>query len=85
MAVEFLDGGTISKILVGDSAESLSNGVIQFLSNPEEFEERLSHLHSMVLHEFTWTKRTGQLLSFVEQACKNSNPEFEHIRPLPDC
>jgi glycosyltransferase involved in cell wall biosynthesis len=85
MAVEFLDAGTISKILVGDSVESLSNRIIQFLSNPEEFEERLSDLHAMVLHEFTWRKRTRQLLSFVQKACENSNSDFEQIRPVPDC
>jgi glycosyltransferase involved in cell wall biosynthesis len=85
MAVEFLDAGAVSKILLGDSAESLANGIIQFLSYPEEFEERLSELHLMVLDEFTWEKRTGQLLSLVAKACQHSKPPLEYMRPLPDC
>src|SRR3954469_4979605 len=62
MAVEVLEAGAVSKILLGDSAKALANGIIQFLSYPEKFEERLSELHLMVLDEFTWEKRTGQLL-----------------------
>jgi glycosyltransferase involved in cell wall biosynthesis len=66
MALEFFDRGTVCKILVGDSATALANRIIDFLSDPEQFEERLSDLHSMVLSEFTWRNRTGQLLSVAE-------------------
>ncbi len=68
MALEFFDAGTVRKILVGDSSEALANRIIEFLSDPEQFEERLSDLHSMVLREFTWTNRTAQLLSVVATA-----------------
>jgi glycosyltransferase involved in cell wall biosynthesis len=85
MALEFLDAETVCKILVGDTAESLANGIIQFLSHPEQFEERLLDLHSMVLREFTWRKRTGQLLNIVAKACQDSNADLKYLRPLPDC
>jgi glycosyltransferase involved in cell wall biosynthesis len=68
MALEFFDSGTLRKILVGDSATALANRIIDFLSDPEQFEERLSDLHSMVLREFTWRNRTEQLLSVVATA-----------------
>jgi glycosyltransferase involved in cell wall biosynthesis len=85
MALEFLDAETVCKLLVRESTESLANGIIQFLSHPEQFEERLSDLHSTVLRDFTWRKRTGQLLSIVEKARRDSNLDLTCISPLPDC
>lgn len=68
MAIEFLDAHTAPHILVGDSAASLAARVIQFLSDPEQFDEKLSRLHSIVLSEFGWDKRAAQLLRIAENA-----------------
>jgi glycosyltransferase involved in cell wall biosynthesis len=85
MALEFLDAETRSKILVGDSAEALANRIVQFLSRPEHFEQRLSELNAMIFREFTWTKRTVQLLSLVANACERLNPDLACAPALLDC
>ncbi len=68
MALEFLDADTASKILVGNSAESLAGCINQFLSDPGQFQELLADLHLMVLREFTWESRTRQLARIVREA-----------------
>lgn len=65
LAVEFLGPEAVSLMLVGDTAESLAAHIIRFLSHPEEFESRLSALHSLVVREFSWEHRTAELLDIV--------------------
>lgn len=71
MAVEFLGPEPVSQMLVGDSAQSLAQHINYFLSQPEQFEARLSSLHAMIAREFSWEHRTAELLDIFHQVLRS--------------
>jgi glycosyltransferase involved in cell wall biosynthesis len=87
MAVEFLEPETASRMLVADTAQSLASHIIDYLSNPDEFEPRLAALHAFVAREFSWERRTAQLLEIVGQVLRarslDRRPEAVEAMPSP--
>lgn len=81
MAVEFLGPEFTELMLIGDSAASLAQDVVRFLSHPQEFEERLAALHAMVAREFSWEHRTAELRGILEQAVRARSPRPEVSAP----
>lgn len=65
MSVEFLSPEVVRHMLIADSAASLADSIIHYLSRPEEFESRLETLHAMILDQFSWNRRTEEFIKIV--------------------
>lgn len=66
MALEFLPEALREPLLVGDSASELAGQVLSFLDNPAEFDRRLPALRIALAKEYTWSRRTEELLQIVD-------------------
>jgi glycosyltransferase involved in cell wall biosynthesis len=73
LAVEFLGSDAAGMMLVGDSAESLARHINHFLLQPEEFDQRLASLHAFVGREFSWERRTAQLLEILREVLRTDS------------
>jgi glycosyltransferase involved in cell wall biosynthesis len=85
MAVEFLEPETASQMLIADTAQALASHIIHYLSNPDEFESRLAALHAFVAREFSWERRTVQLLDIVRDVLRARSlaTKPEPVEPMP--
>lgn len=67
VAVEFLDPYTRSLIAVADSPQEMAETIVRLLRDPAACEVRLEKLYEHVSANFSWAKRTEELLEMVEQ------------------
>jgi glycosyltransferase involved in cell wall biosynthesis len=70
MAVEFLPASLREMLLVGDTPEEFAECVLSFLRNPEEFEDRLRSLRTVLTEEFTWPRRAKEFERIVDDAIR---------------
>jgi len=68
MAVEFLPADIRKELLVGDTPAELADRVVSFLENPVAFEDRLPSLHRMLADQYTWERRTDELVGMIRAA-----------------
>jgi len=65
MAVEFLPDSVKSSLLVGDEPEALAGQILRFFESPDAFAPELTRLRAMLQEDFTWARRTDQLLGIL--------------------
>lgn len=68
MATEFLPEALRQPLLASDSAEGLARHVLTVLEDPGRFEPRLADLSRIVTEEFSWKRRTRDLLDILATA-----------------
>ncbi len=66
VAVEFLDEYTRSLIAVADSPREMADAIIRLLRDPAACEAQLARLSDHIRTNFTWSKRTDELLAIVD-------------------
>jgi glycosyltransferase involved in cell wall biosynthesis len=77
MAVEFLAPRIREHLLVADAPREMADRVLDFLSNPEAYEERLKTVRKIVEEEFQWGGRAEDLISIARETSnshKGSGP-----------
>lgn len=72
MAVEFLPDDLRRELLVGDTPAELAERVLSFLDNPAPFAARLGALVKTLAEEYTWARRTDQLLRVIHDVIRPS-------------
>ena len=65
MAVEFLPDAVRASLLVGDGPEALAEQILRFFESPSAFAPELKCLTATLQEDFTWARRTDQLLAIV--------------------
>lgn len=68
MATEFLDDKLRELMLIADDAEDMARHIIAYLERPQEFETRRQTLQNIVQEEFTWERRTAELIRIAADA-----------------
>jgi glycosyltransferase involved in cell wall biosynthesis len=66
VAVEFLDQYTRDLIAVADSPREMADVIVRLLRSPAACESKLANLYDHVRSNFTWLKRTDELLEIVD-------------------
>ena len=66
VAVEFLDDYTRSLIAVADSPREMADVIVRLLRDPAACESQLAKLYDHIRSNFTWSKRTDELLEIVD-------------------
>jgi glycosyltransferase involved in cell wall biosynthesis len=66
VAVEFLGEYTRSLIAVADSPRDMADVIIRLLRDPAACESKLAKLYDHIRSNFTWSKRTDELLEIVD-------------------
>jgi glycosyltransferase involved in cell wall biosynthesis len=67
MAVEFLDTSLQQYLLIADTPEDIARHVLSYLDDPGRFDERLKTLQKVISTEFTWEKRSDELIDIARQ------------------
>lgn len=63
--VEFLDPGIRDRLLIGDSAATFADRVLEFLDRPAFYDARLPFLRARVNEEYSWGRRAEELLVLI--------------------
>jgi glycosyltransferase involved in cell wall biosynthesis len=63
--VEFLDPGIRDLLLIGDSAATFADRVLEFLDRPAFYDARVPLLRARVNEEYSWSRRAGELLDLI--------------------
>ncbi len=66
VAVEFLDEYTRKLIAVTDSPRDMADAIIRLLRDPAACASQLAKLYDHIRVNFTWSKRTDELLEIVD-------------------
>jgi glycosyltransferase involved in cell wall biosynthesis len=66
VAVEFLGEYTRSLIAVADSPREMADVIVSLLRDPAACESQLAKLYDHIRSNFTWSKRTDELLEIVD-------------------
>ncbi len=75
LAVEFLDPATRRLLAVAESAEQMSEIIVQLLRNPDASSSLLSALYDHVTRNFTWSQRAGELLEIIRTRGKRERSQ----------
>lgn len=65
IGIEFLDAEFQKQMLVADTPQEMADAILTFLENPESYEQRLKSLQEIIRKEFTWEKRTQELIGIA--------------------
>jgi glycosyltransferase involved in cell wall biosynthesis len=77
MAVEFLDQRIREHLLIADTPREMADRVIDFLDNPQAYEERLKTVRKIIEEEFQWRGRAEELIRIARETSnshKGSGP-----------
>lgn len=85
-AVEFLDPGVRSRLLVTDTPQGMAAHILAYLENPSAYAPALRTLRRILAEEFTWEHRAEEFLGFARdfvspgavQGGGASAPAWEH-------
>jgi glycosyltransferase involved in cell wall biosynthesis len=61
MALEFLDDRLRSKLLTASNAHEFADLILNFLENPQAFNQRLAEARQILRNEYLWPSRVQQL------------------------
>lgn len=65
IGVEFLDEAFQKKMLVADTPQEMADAIGSYLDNPAPYELHLESLRETISEEFTWEKRTQELIGIA--------------------
>ena len=71
MSVEFLPDDFRKLIPVAHNSGEMAELVGKYLDNPAAYQDRLEQLRQVVISDFSWRGRTGDLLRFLAEAEQN--------------
>jgi glycosyltransferase involved in cell wall biosynthesis len=74
VAVEFLDEYTRDLIAVADAPRDMADAIIRLLRDPAACESQLARLYDHIRSNFTWSKRTDELLEIIDACVSESRP-----------
>jgi glycosyltransferase involved in cell wall biosynthesis len=68
LSFEFLPPELRGLLSAVDGAEEMAGAINTFLDDPTPFEERLQRIQSVVMSQFSWRNRSGDLLHLLDDA-----------------
>lgn len=71
ISVEFLAEDFRNLLLIANSASDMANSISDYFDHPEEYAPRLKALREIVISQFSWRGRSGDLLNLLTQAEQN--------------
>ena len=74
VAVEFLDEYTRDLIAVADAPRDMADAIIRLLRDSAACESQLARLYDHIRSNFTWSKRTDELLEIIDACVSESRP-----------
>jgi len=79
MAVEFLPNEVRDLLLVAEKAEELAARILDFLSAPKEFEDKLRQARSLARSQFTWKTAAATMARWFAEG----KPDRRHMEIPP--
>jgi glycosyltransferase involved in cell wall biosynthesis len=65
IGVEFLNEEFQKQMLIADTPQEMADAILSYLANPARYEQRLENLREIISKEFTWEKRTQELIGIA--------------------
>lgn len=65
IGVEFLNEEFQKQMLIADTPQEMTDAILSYLANPARYEQRLENLREIISKEFTWEKRTQELIGIA--------------------
>jgi glycosyltransferase involved in cell wall biosynthesis len=83
ISVEFLPIEVRSLITVANSAQDMSAAIVNYLDDPEAYDDRLKSLREIVTTQFSWHDRSHDMVDLLIEAGKvHSKLRTGHVMPI---
>ena len=68
ISVEFLPADFQDLLSIADTAQGMAEAVVNYFDDPASYQERLERLHEIVVSQYSWRGRSGDLARLLSEA-----------------